>query len=74
MFFNTGAGGKDILNSPYEFLHSTHCVQISDRQTSNGNIFRVTDTLCRELTAHWWIPLTKASDTEFDVFFDPKVE
>ena len=25
---------------------------------------------CGEFTVHWWIPLTKASDAEFEVFFD----
>ena len=30
----------------------------------NGNIFRVTGSLCGELTGHRWIPLTKASDAE----------
>ena len=38
--------------------------------SSNGNIFRVTGHLCGEFTGHRWIPLTKASDAEFDVFFD----
>ena len=38
--------------------------------SSNGNIFRVTGPLCGEFTIHQWIPLTKASDVEFDVFFD----
>ena len=37
---------------------------------SNGNIFRVTGHLCGEFTGHRWILRTKASDTEFDVFFD----
>ena len=37
--------------------------------SSNGNIFRVTDTLCGELTGGRWIPITMASDA-FDVFFD----
>ena len=32
--------------------------------------FRVTGPLCREFTGHRWIPLTKASDAELDVFFD----
>ena len=36
----------------------------------HGNMFRVTGPLCGEFTGHWWIPLTKASDAEFDVFFD----
>ena len=30
--------------------------------SSNGNIFRVNGSLCREFTHHRWIPLTKASD------------
>ena len=37
---------------------------------SNGNNFRVTGHLCGEFTGPRWIPSTKASDTEFDVFFD----
>ena len=36
--------------------------------SSNGNIFRVTSPLCGEFTRHWWIPLTKASDTELWCF------
>ena len=31
---------------------------------SNGNIFRITGLLSRELTGHLWIPLTEASDAE----------
>ena len=38
--------------------------------SSNGNIFRVTGHLCGEFTGLRWIPRTKASDAEFDVFFD----
>ena len=38
--------------------------------SSNGSIFRVTGPLCGEFTGHRWIPRTKASDAEFDVFFD----
>ena len=38
--------------------------------SSNGNIFRVTGPLCGEFTGHRWIPLTKASERSFDVFFD----
>ena len=38
--------------------------------SSNGNIFRVTGPLGGEFTSHRWIPLTEASDAEFDVFFD----
>ena len=29
--------------------------------SSNGNIFRVSGSLCREFTGHRWIPCTKAS-------------
>ena len=36
----------------------------------NGNIFCVTGQLCGEFTDHWWIPCTKASDADLDVFFD----
>ena len=32
--------------------------------------FRVTGPLCGEFTSDRWIPLTKASDTGLDVFFD----
>ena len=32
--------------------------------SSNGNIFSVTDPLYGEITGHWWIPQTKASDAE----------
>ena len=38
--------------------------------SSNGNIFRVTCHLCGEFTGHRWLPLTKASDADFDVFFE----
>ena len=37
--------------------------------SSNGNIFRVTGTLCGEFTGHRWIPLTKAGDAELCFFF-----
>ena len=36
--------------------------------SSNGNIFRVTGTLCREFTGSRWIPRTKASDAELWYF------
>ena len=39
------------------------------RKSSNGNVFLVTGPLCGEFTGHHWIPLTKASDAELDVFF-----
>ena len=38
--------------------------------SSNGNIFRVTGSLCGEFTGHRWIPRTKASDAELYVFVD----
>ena len=38
--------------------------------SSNGNIFRVTGNLCGKFTDPRWIPRTKASDAELDVFFD----
>ena len=38
--------------------------------SSNGNIFRVTGLLCEEFTGHRWIPRTKASDANFDIFFE----
>ena len=38
--------------------------QVSMMTSSNGNIFRVTGTLCGEFTGHRWIPITKASDAE----------
>ena len=37
---------------------------ITRMTSSNENIFCVTGPLCGEFTSHWWIPLTKASDTE----------
>ena len=37
--------------------------------SSNGNIFQITGPLCGEFTSHWWIPLTKASDTELWFFY-----
>ena len=36
--------------------------------SSNGNIFRVTGRLCREIIGHRWIPLTKAGDAELWCF------
>ena len=36
-------------------------------------LFRVTGPLCGEYTGHRWIPLTKASDVRFDVFFDMRL-
>ena len=36
--------------------------------SSNGNIVRVTGSLCGKFTGHRWIPLTKASDAELWCF------
>ena len=36
--------------------------------SSNGNILRVTGSLCGEFTGHRWIPLTQASDAEIWFF------
>ena len=36
--------------------------------SSNGNIFRVTGSMCEELTGHRWIPIAKASDAELLCF------
>ena len=42
--------------------------------SSNGNIFRVTGTLCGEFTGHRWIHRTKTSDAElWCVFFDHRL-
>ena len=38
--------------------------------SSYGNIFHVTGPLWGESTGHRWIPLTKASDVDVDVFSD----
>ena len=38
--------------------------------SSNGNIFRVTGPLCSEFTCQRWIPHTKASGAESEVFFN----
>ena len=34
------------------------------KTSSNGNIFRITGSLCGEFTTHRWIPLTNANDAE----------
>ena len=42
--------------------------------SSNENIFRVIDPLCREFTGLRWIPLTKASNVELWRFLRPAPE
>ena len=44
--------------------------EVTMMTSSNGNIFRVTGPLCGEFPGHRWIPLTKARDASFDIFFD----
>ena len=39
-------------------------VEDSMMTSSNGNIFRITGSLCGEFTGHRWIPRTKASDAQ----------
>ena len=56
-----GYNGSHFANDVYVHFMMT---------SSNRNTFRVTGPLCVEFTGDRWIPLTKASDTEFDVFFD----
>ena len=42
--------------------------------SSNGNIFHITDPLCREFTSRQWIPLAKVSDVELWCFLWPAPE
>ena len=41
--------------------------------SSNGNIIRVTGTLCGEFTGHRWIPSQRPVTRSFDAFFDPRL-
>ena len=45
-------------------------LSVSMMTSLNGNIFRVTGHLRGEFTGPRWIPHTKASDAELDIFFD----
>ena len=47
---------------------STFIKALNMMTSSNGNIFRVTGHLCRELTSHRWIPCKKARDAELWCF------
>ena len=54
------------------FINAVYPIKYAHRfmmTSSNGNIFCVTGPLCGEFSGQWWIPLTKASDANFDVFF-----
>ena len=47
-------------------IHKSHWITYGHMMTSlNANIFRVTGPLWGEFTGHRWIPLTKASDSDF---------
>ena len=63
---------QTLFDSVYCSYGAEIYVCFSMMTSSNGNIFRVTSALCREVSGHRWIPRTKASDVEvwFDVFFD----
>ena len=53
----------------YVYVTSTLIKCVSDMMTSsNGNIFRVTAPLWGELSGHWRIALTKATDAELWCF------
>ena len=58
---------KSISSSPSAQMTLLHWRRMMT--SSNENIFRVTGPLCGDFTGHRWIPLTKASDAEVDVFF-----
>ena len=42
---------------------------LSNRNSHDGNNFRVTGPLCWEFTGHRWMPITKVSDAELWCFF-----
>ena len=52
------------------FLNEVRWLHMVMITSSNGNIFCVTGPLFEEFTGPRWFPLTKASDANFDVFFD----
>ena len=67
----TGIGDTDSLtqHQPSGVYDFDTFRRIYTMMTSwNGNIFCVTGSLWGEFTGHWWIPLTKASDTELWCF------
>ena len=64
--------GNGIVEEDSSTIDMTNWPRILHMMTSsNGNIFRVTGHLCGEFTGDRWITHRKASDAEFDVFFDP---
>ena len=54
----------------HEEIWAEERVALPMMTSSNGNIFRVTDPLCKEFTGHRWIPHTKTSD-HYDVTVMP---
>ena len=55
LFYSTFYGRSGSKTPPWLHDDVIHCV---------------TGPLCGEVTGHWWIPLTKASDPELSCFFD----
>ena len=74
MFLPAGYHRNVFHQYPLEFsfrltIWGVEYMQCRMMTSSNGNIFRVTGLLYGEFTGHRWIPHTKASDAELDVFF-----
>ena len=59
-FLNELSSVRPIMHTLIEDIRLKH----NKMTSSNKNIFRVTDPLCREFTGPRWIPRTKASDAE----------
>ena len=54
------------ISKPQQWWYAASVIYMMT--SSNGNIFRVTDHLCGEFTGHRWIPCTKASDAEAELW------
>ena len=50
-----------------KYKHVSRFIHVT---SSNGNAFRVTGPFCGEFIGYRWMPLTKARERSFDVFFD----
>ena len=59
-----------VVSSVQTITHPSKTDYRHMKTSSNGNIVRVTGHLCGEFTGHRWIPRTKASDMDLDVFFE----
>ena len=73
--FNVSTDGKHSATLPSRFVDRVStkiqympAIMHTVMASSNGNIFRVTDPLCGEVTGPRWIPHTKASDAELWCF------